>query len=400
MKAMPLNRPRGAAVRRAHPDRSIRLSAAFGFLLVHLLALGVFAVGFSWKGVALCLGSYYFRMFFVTAGFHRYFAHRTYRLGRGPQFLLAFLAQTSAQKGVLWWAGHHRHHHKWSDTPKDLHSPLQDGFFWSHIGWILSGQFDETELSLIPDFGKLPELRWLDRNQYAPVLLYALATWLLFGWTGLFWGFFLSTVLLWHGTFAINSLMHVFGRRVFPTRDTSRNSFILALVTMGEGWHNNHHYYPSSAAQGFRWWQVDATFYLLWLLERARIVKDLRRAPAPAATESALQAARARIEAAGEELAERIEQLSRRWDELADRARASAAEAVADLEEARLNALRRLEVLQADYTAAVERAGSRTGKRLAALHEEIDWTREHLAGVLASLVETAERALSPPALPA
>ncbi len=397
---MSLNQPRGTAVRRAHPDRSIRFSAAFGFLLVHLLAFGVLAVGFSWQGVALCLGSYYLRMFFITAGLHRYFAHRSYRLGRVPQFLLAFFAQTSAQKGVLWWAGNHRHHHKWSDTPKDLHSPLQDGFFWSHIGWILSGKYDKTDASLIPDFAKFPELRWLNRNQYAPVFLYALASWLLFGWTGLFWGFFLSTVLLWHGTFAINSLMHVFGRRVFPTRDTSRNSFILALVTMGEGWHNNHHYYPSSAAQGFRWWQVDATFYLLWLLERARIVRDLRRAPAPGATESALAAARARIEAAGEELAERIERLSRRWDELADRGRASAEEAVADLEEGRLNAVRRLEALQADYTAAVERAGSRAGKRLAALHEEIVWTREQLAEVLASLVETAEHALSPPALPA
>ena len=386
--------------RRAHADRSIRFSAAFGFAVVHLLALGVFAVGFSWKGVLLCVASYTLRMFAITAGFHRYFAHRAYRLGRLPQFLLAFLAQTSAQKGVLWWAGLHRHHHRWSDTPKDIHSPLQDGFFWSHIGWILSGKYDETDFSLIPDFAKFPELRWLNRNQYAPVLLYAAASWLVFGWTGVFWGFFLSTVLLWHGTFAINSLMHVFGRRVFPTRDTSRNSFLLAVVTMGEGWHNNHHYYPSSAAQGFRWWQIDPTFYLLWLLERVRIVKGLRRAPSPAATESALASARAQLEAAGEELAERIDRLSKRWDELAERARASAQEAVTDLEEAKLNAVRRLEALQADYAAAMERAGSRAEKRLAATREEIDRTREHLAEVLANLVETAERALAAPALPA
>ena len=319
---MPIQRlvkPRGEW---AHPDRTIRPSAAIGFLLVHLLALGVFVVGFSWTGVALCLGSYTLRMFAITAGFHRYFAHRTYRLGRVSQFLLAFLAQTSAQKGVLWWAAHHRHHHKWSDTPKDIHSPIQDGFWWSHIGWILSGQFDETNLSLIPDFAKFPELRWLDRNQYAPVLVYALATWAFFGWTGLFWGFFLSTVFLWHGTFCINSLTHVFGRRVFPTGDTSRNSFLLALVTMGEGWHNNHHYYPSSAAQGFRWWQIDPSYYVLWLLERVRLVRGLRRAPSPAATASALAAARTRLEAAGDEMAERIERLSKRWDELAERARA------------------------------------------------------------------------------
>ncbi len=384
----------------AHPDRTIRASATTGFLLVHLLALGVFVVGFSWTGVALCLGSYTLRMFAITAGFHRYFAHRTYRLGRTPQFLLAFLAQTSAQKGVLWWAAHHRHHHKWSDTPKDIHSPIQDGFWWSHIGWILSGQFDETNLSLIPDFAKFPELRWLDRNQYAPVLVYALATWAFFGWTGLFWGFFLSTVFLWHGTFCINSLTHVFGRRVFPTGDTSRNSFLLALVTMGEGWHNNHHYYPSSAAQGFLWWQIDPSYYLLWLLARVRLVRGLRPAPSPTATATALAAARTRLEVAGDEMAERIESLSKRWDELADRARASAQEAVADLEEARRNAVRRLEALQAEYSAALKRAGSRAEKRLTATREEIEFTRAHLAEVLASLVETAERALAPPTLPA
>jgi stearoyl-CoA desaturase (delta-9 desaturase) len=388
-----LNRPSTALFRPAHADRSIRFPAALGFLFVHVMALGVLVVGVSWEGVVLCLSSYYLRMFFITAGFHRYFAHRSYRLGRAPQFLLAFLAQTSAQKGVLWWAGNHRHHHRWSDTPRDLHSPLQDGFFWSHIGWILSGRYDTTDLSLIPDFARFPELRWLDRNQYAPVLLYGLASWLLFGWTGLFWGFFLSTVLLWHGTFFINSLTHVFGARVFPTPDTSRNSFALALLTMGEGWHNNHHYWPSSAAQGFRWWQIDTTFYLLWLLEKGGLVRDLRRAPTPSATDGAFAAARTRLEAAGGELAGRIDRLSKRWEELADRARLSAEEAVTELEEAKQNALRRLEALHADYVAALERAGSRAGKRLTALHDEILRTREDLAGVLARLVEAAERAL-------
>ncbi len=397
---MPLNRPEGGGVRRAHPDRSVRFSAALGFLLVHVMALGVFVVGFSWAGAAICLGSYYLRMFFITAGFHRYFAHRSYRLGRPAQFVLALLAQTSAQKGVLWWAGHHRHHHRWADTHRDLHSPLQDGFFWSHIGWILSGRYDETDLALVPDFATVPELRWLDRNQYAPVFLYAVASWLFFGWTGLFWGFFLSTVLLWHGTFFINSLMHVVGSRVFPTPDTSRNSFLLAVLTMGEGWHNNHHYWPSSAAQGFRWWQLDATFYLLWLLERAGVVRDLRRAPTPAAAASAFRAARARLESAGGEVAQRIERLSARWEELADKARVSAREAVADLEAAKLSAVRRLEALQSDYGVALERAGSRAAKRLTALHDEIVRTREDLAGVLARLVETAERALPPTALPA
>jgi stearoyl-CoA desaturase (Delta-9 desaturase) len=391
---------------RAHADRSIRFSAAFGFALVHVLALGVFAVGFSWKGVLLCVGSYALRMFAITAGFHRYFAHRSYRLSRVPQFLLAFLGQTSAQKGVLWWAAHHRHHHKFSDLPQDLHSPVQDGFWWSHIGWILSGQYEETRLDLIPDFAKFPELRWLDRNQYAPVFLYGFASWVLFGWTGLFWGFFLSTVLLWHGTFSINSVMHVFGKRVFPTRDQSRNSMIFALVTMGEGWHNNHHYYPSSAAQGFAWWQVDVSFYLLWLLERVRLVKGLRRAPSAAVTK-VLDAARtsksrldAALDAAGEGAADRIERLSKRWDEIADRARASAQEALAELEAARASAAHRVEALQEEYFTALDRAGSAAEKHLEELRAEIDRARLQLAETLDRLVSTAEARLGSSPSPA
>ena len=261
-------------------SRRLKLGAASGFVLVHLLALGVVVVGFSWLGVLLCLASYLVRMFAITAGFHRYFSHRTYRLARLPQFLMALLGQTSAQKGVLWWAAHHRRHHRFSDRPGDLHSPVLEGFWWSHMGWILAPENAPTDLAAVPDLARFPELRWLDRNQYLPTILYGVALWLAFSWTGLFWGYFLSTVLLWHGTFSINSVMHVFGRRAYPTSDQSRNSFLFALITLGEGWHNNHHYYPGAAAQGFRWWQLDASYYALWLLERAGIVRDMHRVPA------------------------------------------------------------------------------------------------------------------------
>ncbi|MGZ6988280.1 MAG: acyl-CoA desaturase, partial [Thermoanaerobaculia bacterium] len=212
------------------PPHTVRPSAVAGFLLVHVAAVaGVAVLGFSWKGVALCVASYYVRMFAITAGFHRYFSHRSFRLARAPQFLLALLGQTAAQKGVLWWASNHRHHHKYSDRPEDIHSPVQNGFWWSHIGWILSGRYEETDFSRIPDLAKYPELRWLNRNQYGATLVYALALFLAFGWTGLVYGYFLSTVLLWHGTFTINSVMHLFGRRVFPTTDQSRNSMLFAL---------------------------------------------------------------------------------------------------------------------------------------------------------------------------
>ena len=373
----------------------VRPSAVAGFLLVHVAAiLGVVLLGFSWTGVAICVASYYLRMFAITAGFHRYFSHRAYRLSRLPQFLMAFLGQTSAQKGVLWWASNHRHHHQYSDRPEDIHSPVQNGFWWSHIGWILSGQYDETDYSRIPDLAKFPELRWLDRNQYAATMVYAVALYAAFGWTGLVYGYFLSTVLLWHGTFTINSVMHLFGRRVFPTADQSRNSMIFALVTMGEGWHNNHHYYPSSAAQGFMWWQVDMSFSLLWLAEKLGLVKGLRRAPSPAVRE-ALALARSKLDITVETSAQAIDgdpldQLAARWEGIRDAARVTAHQAFADLEAARLRAVQRLEVLQADYAAARTRAEAAASHRLLELRVEIENTRRELHETLVHLVEAAE----------
>jgi stearoyl-CoA desaturase (delta-9 desaturase) len=377
------------------PPHAVRPSAVAGFLLVHVAAvLGVVLLGFSWTGVALCVASYYLRMFAITAGFHRYFSHRAYRLSRVPQFLLAFLGQTSAQKGVLWWASNHRHHHKYSDRPEDIHSPVQNGFWWSHIGWILSGLYDETDYSRIPDLAKFPELRWLDRNQYAATMIYAAALYAAFGWTGLVYGYFLSTVLLWHGTFTINSLMHLFGRRVFPTSDQSRNSMIFALITMGEGWHNNHHFYPSSAAQGFTWWQVDMSFSLLWLGEKIGLVKGLRRAPSLAVTE-ALALVRSKLDVSVETSAQAmdddpLDRLEARWEGLRDATRVTAHQAFSDLEAARQRAVKRLEVLQADYAAARTRAEAAASHRLDELKVEIEKTRRELQDTLLRLVEAAE----------
>ncbi|MGZ6970262.1 MAG: fatty acid desaturase [Thermoanaerobaculia bacterium] len=387
------------------PPHTVRPSAVAGFLLVHVAAVaGVAVLGFSWKGVALCVASYYVRMFAITAGFHRYFSHRSFRLARAPQFLLALLGQTAAQKGVLWWASNHRHHHKYSDRPEDIHSPVQNGFWWSHIGWILSGLYEETDFSRIPDLAKYPELRWLNRNQYGATLVYALALFLAFGWTGLVYGYFLSTVLLWHGTFTINSVMHLFGRRVFPTTDQSRNSMLFALITMGEGWHNNHHFYPSSAAQGFRWWQVDASFYLLWLGEKIGVVKGLRRAPSPAVTE-ALALARNKLDVTVETSAQAMDddplaQLTARWDALRDAARVTAHQALADLEAARQRAAQRLDALQTDYAAVRARAETVASQRLDELKTEIENTRRELYETLVRLLDAAEGLSLSSAIPA
>jgi stearoyl-CoA desaturase (delta-9 desaturase) len=246
------------------------------FYAVHVTAVvGVALMGFSWSGVALALALYYVRMFGVTGGYHRYFSHRTYRTSRAFQFFLALLAQSSIQKGALWWAAHHRDHHKYSDTPKDPHSYRDYGFWYSHVGWILSSETEETDYSRVSDLSRYPELRWLNNWHVVPGVALAVALFFIGGWHALLWGFFVSTTLLWHGTFTINSLSHIWGKRRYTTTDDSKNNPVLAIVTMGEGWHNNHHYYPRSVRQGFRWWQIDMTYYVLRALAVVGIVWDL-----------------------------------------------------------------------------------------------------------------------------
>jgi stearoyl-CoA desaturase (Delta-9 desaturase) len=243
-----------------------------------LAPIGILWTGFGWREALLCAALYFGRMFFITAGYHRYFAHRSYKTSRWFQFVLAFGGGTAVQKGALWWAGHHRHHHKFSDQPEDVHSPRK-GFWWSHVTWILCEKFSATPYESIKDMAKYPELVWLNRYHWVPPLALGVAVWLAFGWSGLFGGFMLSTVLLYHGTFTINSLAHVIGRRRYATTDTSKNSFILALITLGEGWHNNHHHYQRSTNQGFYWWEIDISYYVLRLLAAIGVVHGLHRAP-------------------------------------------------------------------------------------------------------------------------
>ena len=227
----------------------------------------------------VCGVSYLVRMFFVTAGYHRYFSHRSFRVSRGVQFVLAFGGTTAAQKGPLWWAGHHRAHHRDADTERDVHSPLK-GFWHSHIGWVLADRHGRTNVAAVRDLARYPELRFLDRHDWIGPWTLGAVSFAIAGASGLVVGFFLSTVLLWHATFLVNSLAHIIGRRRFATDDTSGNSVLVALLTMGEGWHNNHHHCPSSARQGFFWWELDVTWCLLRLLKRVGLVRDLRVPPA------------------------------------------------------------------------------------------------------------------------
>ena len=273
-------------------DHRVDLTRVVPFIGLHLACLAVFWVGVSPVAVAVCVASFLVRMFAITAFYHRYFAHRAFRTTRPVQFLFALIGASSTQRGPLWWAAHHRRHHKHSDRKGDPHTPRK-GLFWSHMGWFMSRRHFATEWEQIPDLAKYPELRWLDRFDLVVPVVYAAALFGLGAWLEraapglgtsggqmLVWGYFISTVILIHVTLTINSLAHKFGRRRYDTRDDSRNNVWLALLTLGEGWHNNHHHFPGSARQGFYWWELDISYLTLKVMSWFGLVSDLKPVPA------------------------------------------------------------------------------------------------------------------------
>jgi len=249
------------------------------FVVLHLAPLAIIWTGVDLRSLLLCAACYAFNVVGITLGYHRYFSHRTYKTSRAFQFVLACLGCTALQKGPLWWASIHRHHHRHSDTTEDAHSPVVNGFFWSHIGWIFAPDWNEGDPKSVRDLSRYPELRWLERLHWLPPLLLATACFLIGGWSGLVVGFFLSNLLSHHATFLVNSACHLWGGRRYSTADHSRNNTLVALLTFGEGWHNNHHHYQSSANQGFFWWEVDISYYLIRLLAAVGLVWDVRKTP-------------------------------------------------------------------------------------------------------------------------
>lgn len=273
-------------------DEKIDWAGSIGFFGVHLLGFLAIFTGFSWPAILMCFFMYYSRMFAITGAYHRYFSHRSYKTSRFFQFVLAFWGASSAQQGPLWWAAHHRHHHKFSDTEEDIHSPRRRGLWWAHLGWILCKRYSATNEEAVKDLTKYPELRWI--NKYHGVAPFVLATAIYFfgvflqhaapswhtnGLQMLSWGFFTSTTFLYHGTFSINSLSHLIGKKRFETGDDSKNSFILSIVTLGEGWHNNHHRFPFVESQGIYWWEMDITHYILKTFSWVGLVWDLQTHP-------------------------------------------------------------------------------------------------------------------------
>jgi stearoyl-CoA desaturase (delta-9 desaturase) len=246
---------------------------------IQLSSLLVFVTGVTAAALALCAATFFVRIFAITGVYHRYFSHRTYRTSRVVQFLLAVLGASAVQKGPLWWASVHRTHHSDSDGPGDPHSPRR-GFWYAHQGWIFDERWDAVREDRIKDLTRYPELVWLDRWHFLPPLALAVLCYAMGGFTGLVWGFAVSTTLTWHATYSINSLAHRFGSVRFETGDDSRNNFWLALLTLGEGWHNNHHYYQSCARQGLYWWEIDITYYVLRGLAAVGLIWDLKQPPA------------------------------------------------------------------------------------------------------------------------
>ena len=261
-------------------------------IILHVMCLGVIWVGWSWTAIVVAMLLYVIRMFAITGFYHRYFSHKAFKTNRFWRFIFGVLGNASVQRGPLWWASHHRHHHRYTDQEQDVHSPSRHGFWWSQIGWLTSRSNFPTKYKFVAEWAQYPELRWLNRFDTVIPILLAVALYFFgailerwapqLGTNGMqmvIWGFFISTVVLLHATSTINSFDHMHGTRRYNTPDTSRNNPLLALITLGEGWHNNHHHYAVSARQGFFWWELDITYYLLVFMSWLGIVSDLRPVP-------------------------------------------------------------------------------------------------------------------------
>ncbi|MBT8337043.1 MAG: fatty acid desaturase [Gemmatimonadetes bacterium] len=347
-----------AAYAHAEPHDDIIYPSTIPFILVHLACLGAIWTGVSATAVAVALVLYLVRMWGITAGFHRYFSHRSYKTSRVMQFVMAFIGQSSAQRGVIWWSAIHRHHHLHSDTEEDIHSPRHMGFLHSHVGWIFRPKRATADYSSVPDLIRFPELVWLDRFHLLPAILLGVGCFLLGGWQMLVVGFFWSTVVLYHGVFFINSLAHVVGSQRYLTGDDSRNNWWLALITLGEGWHNNHHHYQSATAQGWRWYEVDISYYVIKAMSWVGLVWDLR-APPERVLNNEQPVGRKVLEKVASQVAATVpveglaQELRERWsrshvlDDLVDIARRARTDAEARLEALTLPDLPTLEELEA-----------------------------------------------------
>lgn len=285
MLAMTNTRPTPALLANADnpppPTRAGRLIGIgdlLGFGVLHVVAvMTIVTVGFSWGAFGLFLATYAIRTWGVCVGFHRYFSHHSFKTSRPMQFAIAVVGTTAMQKGVLWWASTHRRHHRLADTPLDPHSPHHRSFLYSHCGWVFDPAHQGYDERIVADLTVYPELVWLERFKFVPVAALAAGLWMVTGPQGFLWGFCVSTVVLWHTTLSTGSFSHrVSGYRNFEMTDDSRNNRLIALLLLGEGWHNNHHRAPNSARHSTGWHEPDPLFATLRVLSAVGLVWSLR----------------------------------------------------------------------------------------------------------------------------
>jgi len=253
----------------------------------HIACFAFIYTGVSFVAVMTAFAMYVIRGIGVTGGYHRLLAHRAFKTSRFVQFLFALAGSLAVQGGPIWWVSHHRSHHRDTDTDEDIHSPVTRGMWKAHMGWMMTDEAFNENGANSRDLHKFAELKFLQRYYVWLVVLEMIG---LFGfgsiWAWVFpesgtsglqmlvWGFFISTVFTWHVTFMVNSVCHRYGSQPYDTKDASTNNFFVGVLGFGEGWHNNHHYYPNSARHGLRWWQLDTTWWLIRLLQVLGIVSE------------------------------------------------------------------------------------------------------------------------------
>ncbi|MBI3315954.1 MAG: fatty acid desaturase [Candidatus Omnitrophica bacterium] len=247
-------------------------------VFMHVGALaGIFT--FSWKALGVCVFLWWLTGGIgICLGFHRYFTHRSFTTSRPVEYFLAVMGCLAGEAGPISWVAAHRYHHTYSDTDKDPHSPLK-GFLWAHFTWLF-GREDVLAKSdsckrFTPDMAKDPFLVWLDKFHMLPAAVLAGVLVVLGGWPFLVWGMFVRSVLVYHSTWFVNSASHIWGYRSFQTQEMSRNNWWVALLSFGEGWHNNHHAFQRSARHGMRWWEVDLTYRTIQLLWALGLASDI-----------------------------------------------------------------------------------------------------------------------------
>ena len=249
------------------------------FAAVHAIAL-LAPWFFSWSalGVAIFL-HWLFGSIGICLGYHRLLTHRSLQVPKGLEYMIALLGSLALQGGPLFWvAGHRRHHTYTEDIDKDPYSAKR-GFWWSHMGWLLYKRPEffeyESNRKFAPDLAKDAFYRWLDRYYLLLQIPLGVGLYLLGGWSFVIYGLFVRAVLLWHSTWLINSASHITGYRSHDCDDNSRNLWWAAILTYGEGWHNNHHAYPNVAKAGWKWWEIDLTWWAILILKQMGLARKI-----------------------------------------------------------------------------------------------------------------------------